>query len=172
MKFGFRTPNLEKKLKAKTTGAVKRKVKSAVNPLYGKKGIGIITDPKKALYNKIYNKTTIDPLKMGNSTKHKVTDSEEYGDFEIDRDKVIEYIYQDNFKNLISKELPESTKTFILSKTVDKIISGELLTDEAIEEFITTSSRNIRINSKLIPFMLKVGGIIFSLFITYLIIFK
>ncbi|MCF2674327.1 hypothetical protein [Fusobacterium varium] len=172
MKFGFRTPNLEKKLKAKTTGAVKRKVKSVINPMYGKKGIGIITDPKKALYNKIYNKTTIDPLKMGNSTKHKVTASEEYDDFEIDRDKVIEYIYQDDFENLISKELSESTKTFILSKAVDKIISGELLTDEAIEEFITTSSRNIRINSKLIPFMLKVGGIIFSLFITYLIIFK
>lgn len=172
MKFGFRTPNLEKKLKAKTTGAVKRKVKSVINPMYGKNGIGIITDPKKALYNKIYNKTTIDPLKMGNSTKHKVTASEEYDDFEIDRDKVIEYIYQDDFENLISKELSESTKTFILSKAVDKIISGELLTDEAIEEFITTSSRNIRINSKLIPFMLKVGGIIFSLFITYLIIFK
>jgi len=172
MKFGFRTPNLEKKLKAKTTGAVKRKVKSVVNPIYGKKGIVIITDPKKALYNKIYNKTTIDPLKMGNSTKNKKNVPKSYEDFKIEKDKVIEYIYQDNFKDLIPDELSASTKTFILSKTVDKIIAEELLTDEDIEEFIINSSRNIRINSKLIPTMLKVGGVIFSLFITYLIIFK
>ena len=39
MKFGFRTPSLKKTLKARTTGAIKRKAKSAVNPLYGKKGM-------------------------------------------------------------------------------------------------------------------------------------
>lgn len=37
-------------------------MKKAVNPLYGKKGMGLINNPKKAVYNKIYNKTTIDPL--------------------------------------------------------------------------------------------------------------
>ena len=63
MKFGFRKPSLKKTLKARTTGATKRKAKGAVNPLYGKKGMGFIKDPERSVKNKIYKKTTIDPLK-------------------------------------------------------------------------------------------------------------
>lgn len=59
MKIGVRKPNLKKRIKARTTAKVKRAVKRSVNPLYGKKGMGYINDPKKAVYNKIYNKTTI-----------------------------------------------------------------------------------------------------------------
>lgn len=59
MKFGMRKPSVKKSIKARTTGKLKRQVKKAVNPLYGKKGMGIINDPKKAVYNKVYNKTTI-----------------------------------------------------------------------------------------------------------------
>lgn len=62
MKIGFRTPSLSKSLKARTTGRLKRQMKKAVNPLYGKKGMGLINNPKKAVYNMVYNKTTIDPL--------------------------------------------------------------------------------------------------------------
>ena len=58
MKIGFRKPNLKKSIKARTTGKVKRAAKRAVNPLYGKKDMGWVNDPKKAAYNKIYNKTT------------------------------------------------------------------------------------------------------------------
>lgn len=58
MKIGFRKPSLKKSIKARTTGKAKRKVKSAINPLYGKKGMGMIRDPKKAVYNKVYKKTT------------------------------------------------------------------------------------------------------------------
>lgn len=58
MKIGFRKPNLKKRLKARTTGKLKRKVKKATNPFYGKKGVGYIKNPKKALYNKVYHKTT------------------------------------------------------------------------------------------------------------------
>lgn len=58
MKIGTRKPSIKKSLKARTTGKLKRKVKSEVVPLYGKKGTGIIKDPKKAVYNKIYNKTS------------------------------------------------------------------------------------------------------------------
>ena len=57
MKFGFRIPSLKKRVKARTTGKLKRKAKKAVNPLYGKKGMGIF-HPKRAVKNKIYNKTT------------------------------------------------------------------------------------------------------------------
>ena len=63
MKFGFRKPSLKKTIKARTTGAIKRKAKGAVNPLYGKKGMGFIKDPVRSVKNKIYKKTTIDPLK-------------------------------------------------------------------------------------------------------------
>lgn len=63
MKFGFRKPSLKKTLKARTTGAIKRKAKGAVNPLYGKKGMGFIKDPERSVKNKIYKKTAIDPLK-------------------------------------------------------------------------------------------------------------
>lgn len=59
MKFGVRKPSLKKSLKARTTGKAKRAVKKAVIPGYGKKGSGIIKNPKKAAYNKIYHKTTI-----------------------------------------------------------------------------------------------------------------
>lgn len=58
MKMGMRKPSLKKSIKAKTTGAVKRNVKKAVNPLYGKKGMGLVNDPKKAAYNKVYRRTT------------------------------------------------------------------------------------------------------------------
>lgn len=72
MKLGPRTPNLKKSFKARTTGQVKRKIKSSVNPLYGKKGMGLINDPKKAIYNKVYNKTTFDTLKpLKSSGKNK-----------------------------------------------------------------------------------------------------
>lgn len=59
MKYGVRKPNLKKSIKARTTGKVKRQVKKAVNPLYGKKGMGIVNDPKKAAYNAVYNRTTV-----------------------------------------------------------------------------------------------------------------
>lgn len=58
MKIGFRTPSLKKSLKARTTSKYKRQLKSAIDPTYGKKGVGWFKNPKKALYNKIYNKTT------------------------------------------------------------------------------------------------------------------
>lgn len=59
MKCGMRTPNINKRISARTTGKIKRTVNKAVNPLYGKRGIGFINDPSKAVYNKVYNKTTI-----------------------------------------------------------------------------------------------------------------
>ncbi len=47
MKFGMRKPNLKKTLKARTVGAIKRKAKKSVNPLYGKKRNGISKRLKK-----------------------------------------------------------------------------------------------------------------------------
>lgn len=58
MKFGMRTPSLKRSISARTTGRLKRSVKRAIIPGYGKKGMGWIKNPKKALYNKVYHKTT------------------------------------------------------------------------------------------------------------------
>ena len=58
MKFGFRKPSIKKSIKARTTGKIKRKMKKAFNPFYGKKGMGYIRNPKKAIYNKIYQECT------------------------------------------------------------------------------------------------------------------
>lgn len=58
MKIGFRTPSLKKSLKARTTSKLKRKLKSVIDPTYGKKGVGWIKDPERALKNKIYHKVT------------------------------------------------------------------------------------------------------------------
>lgn len=63
VKFGIRTPSLKKSFKARTTGRVKRSIKKSINPIYGKKGMGLINNPKKAIYNKVYNKTTISVTK-------------------------------------------------------------------------------------------------------------
>lgn len=58
MKYGYRTPNIKKSVSARTTGKINRTIKKSTNPLYGKKGMGYINDPEKAVYNKIYNQTT------------------------------------------------------------------------------------------------------------------
>lgn len=54
----IRKPSLKKSFKARTTAKAKRAVKKAIIPGYGKKGTGIIKNPKKAVYNKVYNKTS------------------------------------------------------------------------------------------------------------------
>lgn len=58
MKIGMRTPSFKKSFKTMTTGRTKRSIKKVINPLYGKKGMGLITNPKKSIYNKVYKKTT------------------------------------------------------------------------------------------------------------------
>ena len=58
MKVGYRKPNIKKSIRARTTGKIKRQIKSSINPVYGKNGMGWINDPKKAAYNKVYNITT------------------------------------------------------------------------------------------------------------------
>ena len=58
MKFGMRKPSVKKSLSARTKGKATRAVKKAVVPGYGKKGSGLIKDPKRSVKNKVYKKTT------------------------------------------------------------------------------------------------------------------
>ena len=69
MKIGMRTPSLKKSLKARTTSKWKRQTKKALIPGYGQKGVGWIKNPKKALYNKVYHKTTFGLSDLFKSSK-------------------------------------------------------------------------------------------------------
>ena len=56
MKFGVRKPSIKKSLAA--SFSVKKKVKNALK-IKAPKGLGVVTNPKKAVYNKVYNKTSV-----------------------------------------------------------------------------------------------------------------
>jgi len=58
MKFGMRTPSLSRSLKARTTGTWKRQAKRAVIPGYGKRGMGVVKDPERAVKGAVYRRTT------------------------------------------------------------------------------------------------------------------
>jgi hypothetical protein len=55
MKFGLRIPSLKKRIAARTS--VKRFVRHSLG-LKAPRGWGWLTHPKRALYNRIYNRTT------------------------------------------------------------------------------------------------------------------
>jgi len=59
MKIGVRTPSLKRSLRARTTGRLNRSVKRAVNPFYGKKGVGLVRQPKRSVHNAVYHRTTV-----------------------------------------------------------------------------------------------------------------
>jgi predicted RNA-binding Zn-ribbon protein involved in translation (DUF1610 family) len=56
MKFGFRVPSFKKRLAARTS--LKRIVRHRM-VLKMPSGMGALINPKRALYNKVYSKTTI-----------------------------------------------------------------------------------------------------------------
>ncbi len=55
MKFGLRIPSLKKRIAAHTS--IARVVRHSLG-LKAPRGWGWLTDPKRALYNRIYNRTT------------------------------------------------------------------------------------------------------------------
>ncbi len=55
MKFGFRIPSIKKRIAARTSW--KRVVRHNLG-FKAPRGYGWITNPKKYMYNKVYNKTT------------------------------------------------------------------------------------------------------------------
>ncbi|MEO8382794.1 MAG: hypothetical protein ABI779_24260 [Acidobacteriota bacterium] len=56
MKFGIRTPSLRKRIAARTS--LKRMVRHSLG-LKAPRGWGWLTDPKRAAYNRIYNRTSV-----------------------------------------------------------------------------------------------------------------
>ncbi|HEX7807946.1 MAG TPA: hypothetical protein VF608_04470 [Thermoanaerobaculia bacterium] len=56
MKFGFRTPSLRKRIAARTS--LKRYVRHSLG-FKAPRGWGWLTNPKRAAYNRVYNRTTV-----------------------------------------------------------------------------------------------------------------
>ena len=55
VRFGFRVPSLKKRLSARTS--LKRYVRHSLG-LKAPRGGGWLTNPRKAAYNRVYNRTT------------------------------------------------------------------------------------------------------------------
>ena len=65
MKWGFRKPSLSKRIAARTS--VKRYIRNSLG-LKAPRGWGWLTNPKKAMYNRMYRRTTFgleDIFKVG-----------------------------------------------------------------------------------------------------------
>ena len=56
MKFGFRMPSLKKRISARTSW--KRIIRHRAG-VKAPRGFGLLTDPKRAAYNRIYSRTSI-----------------------------------------------------------------------------------------------------------------
>ena len=56
MRFGFRKPSIKKRLAARTSW--KRVVRHTLG-LKAPRGWGWLTNPRKAAYNRVYNRTTV-----------------------------------------------------------------------------------------------------------------
>jgi hypothetical protein len=61
MKFGMRKPSLKKRISARTS--IKRQIVHRAG-LKMPRGYGWIRNPKKYVYNKVYNRTTFDIFKL------------------------------------------------------------------------------------------------------------
>ena len=60
MKFGFRRPSLKRRISARTS--IKRQVVHRAG-IKMPCGYGFLRNPKKAVYNKVYNRTSFDIFK-------------------------------------------------------------------------------------------------------------
>lgn len=66
MKIGIRIPSLTKRIAARTSW--KRVVRNNLG-LKAPRGWGWLTNPRKAAYNRIYNRTTIDLFALGRHSR-------------------------------------------------------------------------------------------------------
>lgn len=105
MKVGLRTPSLSKSVKARTTGRMKRSIKSSFDPTYGKKGVGYIKNPERAVKNHIYHKVTVDAF---DSLKHN-----EYGGYDPDIDNRVPDPIEEPEERKSELKLPRSAYWFL-----------------------------------------------------------
>ncbi len=74
MKYGMRKPSLTKSISARTKGRATRAIKKAIIPGYGRRGMGLL-HPKRALYNRVYRRTTFSIFDLGKTPKRKTANN-------------------------------------------------------------------------------------------------
>jgi len=108
MKIGIRTPSLKRRIAARTSW--KRVVRHSMG-LKAPRGMGIITNPKKALYNKVYNKTSVSVDRLLKPSKGTNSSSPSQNSV-VDTPKGIEIQGTGNIIRSSSKALTVTSKNF------------------------------------------------------------
>ena len=141
MKFGFRKPSLKKKIKAKTTGKMKRSINKAIKPGYGKKGMGLLKNPKKSLYNQAYNKTSFslfDVLFGNTSSNSKSKNNVNYNDTSSS-----EEFYDWKPDYFPTNEEKNQSKLYYDSIAAMKEFKKSNPTDNQINMYVSNISKNL-----------------------------
>ena len=89
----------------------------------------------------------------------------------LDRNKAREVVFTEEYMKLIPKKL-EDKKEFILNIVVKEIKKYKINNTGEIEPRIKEICNNIKNNLKILPIFLKIVGVIFILFLIYMILFK
>ena len=102
MKFGIRIPSLKRRIAARTS--IKRIIRHSAG-LKMPRGMGFLTSPKRALYNKVYNKTSVSVdrlLKVGKTSKKETVKPVDYVSQKIETKSYARNIYT-NRKHVCKK---------------------------------------------------------------------
>lgn len=98
MKIGIRKPSFSKSLAARTTGRLNRQIKKSLIPGYSRKGMGKYHNPKKAIYNRAYNRCTTSLFNQHSNTQESAENVSERQNSKISRivDTMnnIEYVFK------------------------------------------------------------------------------
>lgn len=130
MKFGVRTPSISRSIKARTTGRVKRAVKKSVNPLYGKKGMTMVKDPSKAVYNAVYRRTSVSAVDLLKSKKSGNTETSKK------RQAVNKSQISTNERQVLYEEMQKATEELnVLIPVVNSIEGGDFDLDLYIDAY-------------------------------------
>lgn len=108
MKFGIRTPSLKKRVAARTSW--KRFARHSLG-LKAPRGMGFLTNPKKAVYNRVYNRTSISVDKVLKTPKTRNSKSNKDQNNSI-KDKGIQSNGLGNVIRSSSKALTVTSKNF------------------------------------------------------------
>lgn len=143
MKFGIRTPSLKRRIAARTS--LKRIVRHSLG-LKAPRGMGIITNPKKALYNKVYNKTSVSVDRLLKSSKRTNSSSK---NSVVDVPKGIEIQETGNIIRSSNKALTVTSKNFEeLRKQITDIYNkrvelGKKLSSAKLKLFFLTATHAV-----------------------------
>lgn len=161
-KIGIRSPSVKRSIASRTTGRLTRTAKRSVNPLYGKKGVGFITNPEKSVKNSIYHKYTAgvsDLYRPSSDSRdlHKESTSPEFtAKIDALASRESHYVSTDGrkYENEELNKLLSQGKSFTVKKPTGKILFASILFGAAIGTLIPTILVASVGGNVLAPFML------------------